>query len=368
MTVLFRTDASHEIGSGHVMRCLTLARALRDRGVECHFVSREHPGNLIELVRRHGFRTTALPLLADPLASKPGNHDRFDYRAWLGTEWETDAQQTISALNLPTVDCLVVDHYALGSDWEQQLRPISRFIMAIDDLANRNHVTDVLLDQNLGKTRVDYETLAPKTCKLMIGPQYALLRPEFQDFRAVSLSRRQQGRRSNLLITMGGMDQKNVTGSVLNALNQWRPSLDFKVTVVLGGASPWRDEVTNQAEKMSFDTKVLLDVKNMAELMYQSDIAIGAAGSTSWERCCLGLPTLQIVLAENQRAIAHALSQAGAAKSLDRSKIETSLAMQLYQMTQDPLLLLSMSNAGAETVDGKGTSRVAGYIIEGLSK
>lgn len=368
MTVLFRTDASHEIGSGHVMRCLTLARALRDHGAECHFVCREHPGNLIELVRRHGFRTTALPLVADPLDSKPGNRGTIDYRAWLGTDWPTDARQTMGALEAPTVDCLVVDHYALDSAWEQTLRPMCRFTMAIDDLANRNHATDVLLDQNLGKTRVDYETLAPKSCKLMIGPQYALLRPEFLDFREVSLSRRKQRGRSNLLITMGGMDQNNTTGSVLKALNQWRPSLDFKVTVVLGGASPWRDEVTNQAEKMSFDTKVLVDVKNMAELMCQSDVAIGAAGSTSWERCCLGLPTLQIVLADNQRAIAHALSKAGAAKSLKLSEIETSLVMQLYQMTEDPIHLLSMSNAGAETVDGQGTSRVAGYIIEGLSK
>lgn len=139
MTVLFRTDASQEIGSGHVMRCLTLARALRDCGADCQFVSREHPGNLIQLVRKHGFRTTALPLLADPLASKPGNHDQFDYRAWLGTDWKTDAQQTTEALKFSTVDWLIVDHYSLDWEWENTMRTVASRILVIDDLADRRH-------------------------------------------------------------------------------------------------------------------------------------------------------------------------------------------------------------------------------------
>ncbi len=150
MRVVFRADASLNIGSGHVMRCLTLANALRESGASCFFVCREHPGNLLELIREQGFEAIGLPL-PKTFESLHGKHSssRLTYAGWLGDSWQRDAEQTLAALNGELADWLVVDHYALDSAWEESLRPACRRLLVIDDLADRDHRCDLLLDQNL---------------------------------------------------------------------------------------------------------------------------------------------------------------------------------------------------------------------------
>src|SRR5690606_16519294 len=283
MKVVFRADASLEIGSGHVMRCLTLAEALKAIGAECHFVCREHPGHLNDHIRQRGFPVTSLPVTDyNPVGDPVPVH-----APWLGCDWQTDSQQTSDILASIHPDWLVVDHYALDYRWEASLKNFYSRLLVIDDLADRHHDCDLLLDQNLGREAQDYFGLVPDNCALLIGPQYALLRPEFSELRDYSLSRRTQPALRQLLITMGGIDKDNVTGKVLTALQSSPLPEDCKILVILGATAPWLDQVRSLAEQMPWHTEVRVNVGNMAQCMADSDLAIGAAGSTSWERCCL---------------------------------------------------------------------------------
>lgn len=354
MHIAFRADASIQIGTGHVMRCLTLADALREHGVQCTFICREHAGHLLSLIEQRGHKALPLPAPTDNYQAPLDPA----HAAWLGTDWVTDADQTRQALGPLSVDWLVVDHYALDRHWEQAMRPACRRLMVIDDLADRPHDCDLLLDQNLGRTEQDYAGLLKLGTHALIGPQYALLRPEFAQWREYSLMRRDQPQLKNLLITMGGVDKGNATGQVLEVLKACELPADLRITVVMGPHAPWLAQVQAKAAEMLRPTQVLVGVSNMAQLMADSDLAIGAAGSTSWERCCLGLPSLVLVLAENQQSGANALQDAGTAIALTACcQIPDVLRdLQLAVLTDSPLL--KMSQAAAAVTDGSGCAQI----------
>jgi UDP-2,4-diacetamido-2,4,6-trideoxy-beta-L-altropyranose hydrolase len=356
MRIAFRTDASLKIGTGHVMRCLTLADALRERGARCTFICRQHSAHLLEMIVQRGHRAVALPSLATTTNYLP---DDTAHAAWLGADWLTDAQQTRDALCNQSIDWLVVDHYALDHRWEQALRPYCQNLMAIDDLADRPHVCNLLLDQTFGRDATDYRSLVPADCNLLCGSQYALLRPEFAALRRYSLQRRAQPALRELLITMGGVDKTNATGQVLQALRACRLPEGCRVTVVMGATAPWLEEVRTQAQDMSWPTRVLVGVSDMADLMAASDLAIGAAGATSWERCCLGLPTIMFVLAKNQLKIAQGLERAGAAILISpMQSVTAKLPKQLLSLVGDAQILQSMSDCAARIVDGSGLNSI----------
>jgi len=360
--LVFRADASLLMGSGHVMRCLTLADALAAQGAQCHFISRAHPGNLLELIRQRGFAVTALPVeLPLPPANTQVASEHLKapvHASWLGCDWQTDAEQTRLILAKLQPDWLVVDHYALDQRWEAALRPHYKKLMVIDDLADRPHHCDLLLDQNLGRQPQDYANLVPAQCKLLIGPQYALLRPEFAALRGYSLQRRQQPVLKQLLITMGGVDQPNATGQVLQALKGCALPQDCRISVVMGLQAPWLSQVRGQAQAMPWPTEVLVNISDMAQRMADSDLAIGAAGSTSWERCCLGLPTLLVVLADNQRLGVQALQEAQAALLIgDVSDIAMKLPLALNASVSHHRLC-DMRTATAAITDGRGVDKV----------
>lgn len=343
------------------MRCLTLADALRVRGAQSIFLSRNHDGHLHQLVIDRGYPLLNLgPADHTFLANNPD-----PYGKWLGVQPERDANETKSRLVGLDVNWLIVDHYSLDAAWERSLRPICDQIMALDDLANRNHDVEVLLDQNLGKTESDYQTYVPIECKLMLGSQYALLRPEFSELRTKSLARRKHSYLSKVLITMGGIDLDNLTGAVLDALKGWKLSNTLQIEVVMGQNSPWRDHVIEQARHLPFSTRIHVNPQDMANLMEDADLVIGAAGSTSWECCCLGLPALQLILAENQRPIATALSQAGASLLLERQQLELSIRDYMDQFIKSPERLFEMSCLAAGMVDGLGADRVVDYLVGG---
>lgn len=369
--VVFRTDASLQIGSGHVMRCLTLADALRERGAQCGFVCRPHQGHLVDLISWRGHQALTLPVLHASVQAVNRNRNKTSYADWLGTDWLTDAEDTQQALRVQMygapVDWLVVDHYALDARWEQALRPLARRIMVIDDLAGRPHACDLLLDQNLGRNAKDYGCLLKRETITLIGPQYVLLRPEFEALRPQSLIRRSNTSRVNrLLITMGGVDKENATGQVLAALNVCALREDLHITIVMGPYAPWLAQVQTQAALMPCPTEVLVGVDNMAQLMADSDLAIGAAGGTAWERCCLGLPSIVLVLARNQFAGAIALQNAGAAVVLDSyQKIADFIgAMQTAEFAKE--VLIELSNAAAAITDGQGCARTADFMMESI--
>ncbi len=359
MRIAFRTDASLDIGTGHVMRCLTLADALRERGADCRFICRAHAGNLIELIRDRGHAVVALPAASDDLPPAYVTADTPTHARWLGTDWATDARQTAAALGEAPLDWLIVDHYALDARWEHQLRPACRRLMVIDDLADRPRDCDLLLDQNLGRNASDYAPHVPRDCTLLIGPHYALLRPEFAALRAQSLARRKKPQLKSLLITMGGVDKDNATGRVLAALKDCALPADCEMTVVMGPHAPWLGTVEGTLRGLPYQAKILVGVENMAELMTQADLAIGAAGSTSWERCCLGLPTIMVVLADNQRALASGLSKLGAAAVIaDIQQIAGGLPALINSVIDRPESLIAMSQSAASRVDGAGADRI----------
>lgn len=364
MKIAFRADASLQIGTGHVMRCLTLAEALKERGCESLFICRQHPGNIIETIRQRGFSVAELPYRGEEGQRGLGLEDSLPpHSGWLGCGWETDARQCSGILSGFKPDWLVVDHYALDFRWEKAARGYARRLLVIDDLADRVHSCDLLLDQNLGRKEEDYQDLVPGHSSLMIGPRYALLRPEFARLRDYSLKRRENPKLRKLLITMGGVDKDNVTGMVLEALKDCPLPEDCQIEVVMGATAPWIDQVGRLAWQMPWRTAVKVGVSNMAELMADSDLAIGAAGATTWERCCLGLPAFLLVLAENQQEIAYQLEHAGAAKVIPKSQlISEHLTHFLTSVRSNSDSLAKMSRASARIVDGNGVVRVIKFL------
>lgn len=365
--ILFRTDASLQIGTGHVMRCLTLADALAARGAQCHFLCRAYEGNLIEIIRAKGHCVHTIPALPQGARSSANDiHvDAPAHRHWLGASQAEDIDACAPVLEALRPDWLIVDHYALDARWERAFAPLCGRLMVIDDLADRPHECDVLLDQTIGRTAGDYAALVPAHCQLLCGSQYALLRPEFAELRPYSLQRRAQPQLRHLLISMGGVDKGNATGQVLTALHESALPDDCGITVVMGMAAPWRDEVERQAQAMPWPTQVQTGVSNMAQLMADSDLAIGAAGATSWERCCLGLPTIMLVLAENQSAVARGLEQAGAARVIEKEQgIQERLPALLAALLAAPQSLALMGEAASAVADGNGMSAVI-PVLEG---
>jgi len=349
MCVFFRVDSSVHIGIGHLMRCLTLADGLNEKGVKCHFIHRSHPGHLAKLIESRGYQVT---LLSPPKPSTVKVVDG-DYDAWLGVSQKKDAEETIEVLGNIKPKWLIVDHYALGSEWECRLKPYTEKIFVIDDIANRSHACDLLLDQNYGSSKEKYSGYLDENCLVLAGSKYALLRPEFAQWRDYSLRRRDKSKGLNsILINFGGVDSENYTGRVLEQINKSNIASSTVITVVMGASAPHTELIRNQSKNLPFQTIVKSNVKNMAELMSNADLAIGAAGATSWERCCLGLPTIQLVIAENQRLVADMLSKENAVKVVD----DVSEITDLLERAND--FLSSLSQRCRRITDGLGCQNV----------
>ncbi|PRY22705.1 UDP-2,4-diacetamido-2,4,6-trideoxy-beta-L-altropyranose hydrolase [Aliiruegeria haliotis] len=359
LTIGFRCDASLAIGSGHVMRALTLANALRERGHRCHFLCRDLPGNQNARIAGQGFALHVLPAPSDPVPEGDLAHSD-----WLGVGWEQDAAESAARLAGIAPDWVVMDHYALDARWQAAAVPEGARLMVQDDLRDRRHRADLLLDQNLGVDPGGYDALVPAGCHRMIGPRYALLRPDFAGLRQASLSARKGRGLGHVMISMGGVDLPGGTAQVLDGLARAPRPNGMRVTVVMGRAAPALEQVRAQAAAMPFPCKVLVDVTDMATLMEEADLAIGGTGGTAWERCCMGLPTLSLVLADNQEAAARALTAAGVALPLGRAgdpQVAERLATALFELGR-PGRLDAMSERSAALVDGRGADRVVAAL------
>lgn len=372
MNIVFRTDASLEIGTGHVMRCLTLAQALREEGSKCLFICREHDGNMIDLIRDCGFKTKALPT---QYFSQPETNYQYtienniiEHEAWLGGDWQIDAEQTKNAIDNARADWLIVDHYGIDIRWETALKSNFQKLLVIDDLADRAHICSLLLDQSLGRTRDHYKNLIPESCKTLLGSQFALLRPDFSRLRDYSLSRRLNPKLQRLLITMGGVDKNNVSGSVLDALEECILPDNLIITVVMGRHSPWLTRIRQRASQMKRTTTVLVDVENMADLMAESDLAIGAAGSTTWERCCLGLPTINVVIASNQLFIAKELELVTKVKAVSMKTLKVNIKAFFKEIASSENLLGEISSRASQVTGGLGVSIVLNNLLQEETK
>ena len=299
--VVIRADASQVIGSGHVMRCLTLAARLRRRGEDVTFVSRELPGNLIAYVEAQGFEVLRLP-------QHEADAALAGYAAWLTVPQATDAEETLAALRGRRVDLLVIDSYALDAAWEQRLRPHVGRIFVIDDLSNRVHDCDVLLDQNFYQDGAHrYDGLVPTDCRLLLGPQHALLREEF--FEARRHLRQRDGQLRRVFVFYGGSDRTRETEKAVRALLAV-PELHLAADVVVGSSNAHIAEVRALCDGRA-NLHLHVQAQNMAAIMAAADLALGAGGTTTWERCYLGLPALVTAIAENQFAVAADCGAAG---------------------------------------------------------
>ena len=358
MRVVFRADASLTIGTGHAMRCLTLGAQLRARGADVTFVCRMLPGHVCELVREQGFTLYALPAptvpVTDPKADSPMH--------WLGVTPEEDRTQTANCLSqFGGADWLVVDHYGLDASWEKAMRPHAAKLMVIDDLANRPHQCDVLLDQNLCQDiERRYDTLVPDRCRKLLGPRYALLREEFATARRALRQRSGQIRR--ILIFFGGVDAAGETVKSIEAL-ALLGTPPLALDVVVGVSNPRSDHIREICKKVP-GAHFHASVSNIAELMAAADLAIGAGGTTTWERASLGLPSIIVVVAQNQEALSKAMADQGCALMLTREQATaSSILLQVQALMQQPALMRHMQGLNTQLVDGRGAARIARLLI-----
>jgi UDP-2,4-diacetamido-2,4,6-trideoxy-beta-L-altropyranose hydrolase len=350
MRVLFRSDSSLQLGAGHAMRCMTLAHALEQQGVQTRFLCRAHPGHLGRVLEHNNVDLLLLPATLE---------------TDLGADEEQDAVETRTAASDWGADWIIVDHYCASGAWEAaQALPV----MAIDDAPNRDHNAVLLLDQNLDAKASNYRPRLPHGATILTGPQYALLRPEFAKLRPESLEHRVQsaGQVQRLLISMGGTDMPDATGWVLGALATQIDSdvlAALDITVVMGPTAPHLESVRQRATALPGRVTVLAGTDRMADLMVSADLAIGGAGSSAWERCVLGLPAILVVLADNQKVIAKALSDCGANGHVDLHDTDALIAM-FKSLCDTPQTVLQMSQISAGICDGHGAQKVAGALLE----
>jgi len=343
------------------MRCLTLADELRRQGGVSLFISRAFPGNLADQISDRGHDVV---LLAFNSSSSCFNFDEDN--GWLAVSWRQDAMETFDAIENEEFDWLVVDHYGIDARWHHILRKKVTKILVIDDLANRVLDCDLLLDQTHGRLATDYDRQVLDECRKLLGSEYALLRPEFANRRAEAYaSRRNVESIERVLVSLGGADSTNTTLIVLKGLLavSW-PDEKIHFDVVLGENAPCYAKVKQVIEQCRLSVALVSYAEDMADRMLWADLAVGAGGTTSWERCCLGLPSLVVELAANQSLIVNGLVESGAAISLGRSANLTSDKVTdcVTTVVSDVAALASMSQRCFEIADGKGARLVANYM------
>jgi len=364
MKIVFRTDSSVIMGSGHVMRCLTLAESLREKGASVIFISRNHDGNLNQIIAEKGFQVIELK---QPNTDINNSHKNKDiYKDWLGVSVEEDAEDTINTIGNKKPDWLIIDHYSLGIKWEKELRPYVNNIFVIDDLANREHDCDMLLDQNWFENMDSrYNNLLPINCTKFLGPEFALLRPEFAEARNSLKPRNEIIKR--VFVFFGGSDPKNLTAMTLRAFST--PKLaHLKVDVVIGANNPHKDEIFKLAEPRD-NINIHIQVNNMATIMAKADLAIGAGGVNTWERMCLGIPSIVISLADNQKV---QLSDLSSKKMIhligDINKTEKNIIKEnIIKLINNPSIIMNQTNRIKNTVKGAGRNIVKNFLIGNLS-
>lgn len=349
-TIAFRVDASHKIGSGHAMRCLTLALALKKRGIFSVFVTRENLSPIESMVQQHGIPLVKLEAsLARTLPPKRLMHGDF-----LTCSQEEDAQATLKALeNWPDVKAIIVDHYGIYMPWDEIISQKYK-IFKIDDLADREHFCEGLLDQNFYLDQDSrYKGLIPEGATKLIGPHYALLRPMFQDLEIEF--RRQRGLR-HVLVSFGGHDRQ---GYALRLIQDMLINTDLTIQV-MGTTEPANN---SQWEKLhaQFPNRLLGPkyFDNSLDPMLWADLYIGAGGTTTWERFACGLPGIVYSVATNQIKMAQDLETAGIqpyggiAQDYKWENLKTQL-----EMFKDPAARWETSKRLRAMVDGNGANRV----------
>ncbi len=348
-TVAICADASRQIGSGHLMRCLSLARALRQIGAEVRFYYAAWPGHADTWLNAQGFHGELLDFavdnfLADEDAKDSANvwstlwqqqYGHACVKAWQPWLQSLNTQATSSVHR--TIDWCIYDNYGLAADFVKVIKPSCRQLMAIDDLANREHPVDLLLDQNaVFGMQTRYQTMLPAACTQLLGPQYALLRPEFYSssmpITAQTSSARSYQQVNRILVSIGGSDTVGLTERLCKLLFAQQVFADISLDVVVGSAYEKITELTELIAARA-NSRLFVQTNEMASLMRQADLAIGAGGSSQWERALTHLPSLVVAVADNQQPGCEYLQHLGAIQYLGR-----------VEQVSDELLLNAITN------------------------
>lgn len=293
--------------------------------------------------------------------------DQNEYQNWLGVSQETDANQTLAIINKSlganTVDWLIVDHYAIGKFWHEKIKPAVRYIGAIDDLANRKMNCDLLLDQTPGRQRKKYEPWIEDNTLCLCGEYYALLREEFFEARQSLKDNSTPAAPFNIVVSMGGVDPKGAIVGVLEQLDDLPISVISSVTVML--TEPPSPSLVRTLESCQHAVSVVIDSASVSRMYCHADIAIGAGGVSSLERCVVGTPSLIYIYADNQRHIVAFLEEAGAARVVAdcHDFSHSTLAKTILEFAIMPEKLTAMRKAAKNICDGQGARRVASAIV-----
>jgi UDP-2,4-diacetamido-2,4,6-trideoxy-beta-L-altropyranose hydrolase len=334
-SVVFRADASPEIGAGHVMRCLALAKVLTGLGCNSVFaVSPETPAT-VPALERAGHEIQIVDAAAEDLV------------------------KTLTRRFTDPVDWMVIDHYEIDAGTESMFRSLARNIMVIDDLADRPHDCDLLLDQAPGRDSDDYAGLVPAHADVLAGPGYALLDPAYGEYRDRDLPGKSH-RRASIFVSFGATDPRNFTVRGLDALEG--AALAGPVNVVLGAAAPHREAVRTRLKAWDTEANLHIDTAEIIQLLADSMLAVGAGGVSALERCCCGVPSVIAVTADNQHAAAAGICAAGAAELIDLDDI-TGASISIADFAGQPDNLVRKTVAGKLLCDGRGGRRVAMALV-----
>ncbi len=340
--IVFRVDGNANLGLGHVMRCLTLGRVFSQSGYDILFICSQDSLAAGQYIENSQFQLAYI---------LPG--DTAEY----------DAKQCLSIIQSLDVYMLVVDHYLLDARWESLMFSRDTKLMVIDDLANRQHQCDILLDNSYGRQEYEYQPLTNPGCQYLLASDYSLLRSEFHNLlEQAKVKRKETQGINNILVNFGATDHKNLSSRCIDVLQ----NLQFagEIHLLISSASKWLNDIEKKCEKFT-KTSLHIDAKNVAELMLNADLAIGSVGTSSWERCCLGLPTIGIVVADNQTNIANQLVRLGVMDLTTITGLNKSLMEYLTNFNIEKWQ--GMSNEAFLVCDGLGAERVGNAVLESHS-
>lgn len=359
MNVVFRVDSSLSIGTGHIIRCLNIATKFKSVGAECFFVTKTHYGNIIDRIAEAQFAVKTI------IANDKNDVYIEDELKWLGGSQENDAKIFCNLISDDDIDpdMIIVDHYSLDNIWERNVK--SKFptckLVVIDDLCNRMHYCDFIVDQTFGREPQEYRIFNSNDAKLLIGPEYALLHTDFRKLRQESCIRKSGKKKSKkLLLTMGGVDRSNVTGKIISFLNNFKCDFIDEIDVVIGPRYPFENELQKQILDSKYTIRIHQNISNMPELMMDADIAVGALGGTTWERCVMGLPAVNISIANNQKTIAEKMSAAGMIVIDEKSLHSQLLLASLLNLNENYDVQKQLTNT---ICDGHGLTRVIQKLV-----
>ncbi|MDO6507251.1 UDP-2,4-diacetamido-2,4,6-trideoxy-beta-L-altropyranose hydrolase [Colwellia sp. 4_MG-2023] len=363
--VLFRVDSSKEIGYGHVMRCLALAKALAvSNNVKIIFVCRDFEGSIHHLIESCDFQVI---LLNQHMRSKSTinlSKGPYAYSYRLALPQEEDVKEFVdkTLVYKGFIELIITDHYAIGDVWHRLVAGYTKKILAIDDLGDRAHFSDYLIDQTFNCNKSKYLNLVPSHTQLLLGTEYCLLREEFNNSDEVKLLKvRKRSNLNTVLVMLGGTNPDNIVNKIIYLISQM--TIVKKINIIVNE----KVEYLSDIKALCFNHKnavLHISPNNIAEIMQESDIAIGAAGSASWERCTQGLPSIVIVLSENQREISEVLENAGVVKVLELNQLHNKLKQTLLNWLNDKEEYYSSVKQCFNICDGLGISRVIKVLLK----